>query len=382
MKSKAFREFEENLDFAKRLVGGGTLLEGLAVASFDVTDLYRSAWVQAVSALDHWVHEEIYQRAVALVQHPSASKPRRLREFEIPVELFDQVHHRDAPLADAFADRLRQALGWRSFQHPDRIKEGFGLVTDISLWHSIAERISLGEPPDRRLTTQDVRQRLLTITDRRNRIAHSADRDLDTPGQRAPLTAEEVESAIGWLQLLATTILDVLNDEGTTTAGNGYLLVLSDGVAVRWVLEHERFAFTVASQVLCRELQVGDTLYLVTTRGCWGQPHLDATRVIGTAAVSGPVRDLAEPIRIAEREFVSDCPLRISNLAPIGTGVELTELARELETFKDSGSNYGIRLRRTLVRLTPDDSLRVRKQLTGVVGDPDDHKPDYGQWAR
>lgn len=52
-----FKEFERNLEFARRLVGSGRQLEELEVGSFEVADLYRAAWVQAVSALDRWVKE-------------------------------------------------------------------------------------------------------------------------------------------------------------------------------------------------------------------------------------------------------------------------------------------------------------------------------------
>ncbi|WP_280266738.1 hypothetical protein [Nocardia wallacei] len=378
--TSAFQDFEQNLGFAKRLIEGGQLLERLAVGSFDITDLYRSAWVQAVSALDHWVHEEVYQRAVALVQKPSATKPRKLKEFDIPVELLDRVHHHSAPLAEAFEAQLRAALGWRSFQHPDRIKEGFALVTDTPLWAAVAEQFNFGMPPDQHVKTQDVRERLLSITDRRNRIAHGADRDPSTPIARSPISAVEVETTIIWLHRLATAILQALHSEEQPIGGRPYLLVLSDGLALRWVLENDRFAFTAAGQSKSKKLDIGDTLFMVTTRGCWGNPHQDTTRVIGTATVSGPVRDYHEPVLIAGRKFICGCPLTIENLAPIGAGAELSTLIPKLETFGDN-SNYGIKLRNTLVPLTPDDALVIHDQLADTVGDPIDHVSDYVQWT-
>lgn len=59
----AFAELVSNLGYARDLVRGGQYLEQLQVGAFDVADLYRAAWVQAVSALDHWVHCELYDRA-------------------------------------------------------------------------------------------------------------------------------------------------------------------------------------------------------------------------------------------------------------------------------------------------------------------------------
>ncbi|HEX4247723.1 MAG TPA: hypothetical protein VH008_07635 [Pseudonocardia sp.] len=52
-----FKQFERNLEFARRLVGSGRQLEQSEAGSFEVADLYRAAWVQAVSVLDPWVTE-------------------------------------------------------------------------------------------------------------------------------------------------------------------------------------------------------------------------------------------------------------------------------------------------------------------------------------
>ncbi|MFI9401249.1 hypothetical protein [Nocardia sp. NPDC052316] len=378
--TEAFQEFEQNLDFARRLTSGGKHFEELKIGSFDISDLYRSAWVQAVSALDHWVHEEICQRAVALVQHPSAAKPRRLRDFEIPLELFDRVHHQDAPLAEAFEDQLRVSLGWKSFQHPDRIKEGFALVTDIPLWPTVSERFSARLPDGARTTAQDVRERLLAITTRRNRIAHAADRDPGDPSRRARIDAREVESIIDWLHLLASAILEALHSDQSPLGGQPYLLALSDGTALRWVLENDRFAFTATGQAKGKRLEVGDTLFLVTTKSCWGTPQRDTTRIIGMAIVAGQVRDYREPVQIAGREFVASCAVTVENLAPMRAGIDLPTLIPALKTFPDN-ANYGIKLRNTLVPLSADDALLIRERLAAVVGDPADHVPDYLNWT-
>ncbi|MGB3442234.1 MAG: hypothetical protein WBA97_26100 [Actinophytocola sp.] len=61
----AFQDLSGNLEYARYLVRGGRHLDRLQVRTFDVADLYRAAWVQAVSALDHWVHRELYDRAVS-----------------------------------------------------------------------------------------------------------------------------------------------------------------------------------------------------------------------------------------------------------------------------------------------------------------------------
>src|SRR5262245_12091173 len=83
--TEAFAELRGNLDYARDLIRGGQHLERLQVGAFDVADLYRSAWVQAVSSLDHWVHREVYDRALGFALDPGAQRPRRFLRLAVPM---------------------------------------------------------------------------------------------------------------------------------------------------------------------------------------------------------------------------------------------------------------------------------------------------------
>ena len=75
----AFGELCDNLDYARNLVRGGRYLERLKVGAFDVADLYRAAWAQAVSALDHWIHRELYDRALVFAVQAALRNERDLK---------------------------------------------------------------------------------------------------------------------------------------------------------------------------------------------------------------------------------------------------------------------------------------------------------------
>ena len=63
-------------------------------------------------------------------------------------------------------------------------------------------------------------------------------------------------------------------------------------------------------------LAVGDELFVITTRDCWGQPNRDRTRIIGRATVVSPVEPLEAPVRTGSRESDRGCEIRIESLAP------------------------------------------------------------------
>ncbi|ETK34632.1 hypothetical protein [Microbispora sp. ATCC PTA-5024] len=207
----AFGDFQQNLAYARQMVEGGRHLSNLGVRSFDTDDLYRAAWVQAVAALDHWVHEEIYHRAVVLAQSPDSGKPPRFRDFEIPMGLMEDVTSRRKTLDAAFRAHLRTSLGWRSFQNPDKIREAFALVSDVPLWNEVARVLNAERADGPRTTRQAVVEELAAIVRRRNKISHEADRDPDRPGRRSAISAEEIRHAIEYVEAVAAAILVALD---------------------------------------------------------------------------------------------------------------------------------------------------------------------------
>ena len=199
----AFTELRSNLEYARNLVKGAQQMENLQVGAFDVADLYRAAWVQAVSALDHWVHREVYDRALAFALNVGVPRPKRFLALKIPMQMFEAVHHHEEALTEVFAAHLRAQFGYLSFQQPEKIKEALLHVSEVSLWPEVARRI-----PD--MTAEQVQAQLRDIVGRRNRIAHEADRDPAQVHDKQEITAQATSEVIEHIQRVATAILHAI----------------------------------------------------------------------------------------------------------------------------------------------------------------------------
>ena len=126
---------------------------------------------------------------------------------------------------------------------------------------------------------------------------------------------------------------------------SSHLLILGEREAIAWVLANERMAFTAHRVRALAAVQVGDDLLVYTTRGAFHNPTRDRGRVVGRALVATDVRRLAGPVTIAGREFTHGCGLRVLELAPLGSGVELAPLIPELSSFPNK-RGWAMRLRR------------------------------------
>lgn len=195
----AFQELCNNLNYARDLVSGGKHLQRLKVSAFDVADLFRAAWVQAVSALDHWVHRELYDRALGFALNVDEERPPQFFNLRVPMRMFEDVHHhRSITLQEAFAEHLRDHFGYQSFQAPEKIKQALSHVTAEPLWPNVEKQLDSAVA------------RLKEIVNRRNRIAHEADRDPDDGTRRLPISADDVTQTIDHVHQIAAAIAAVL----------------------------------------------------------------------------------------------------------------------------------------------------------------------------
>jgi hypothetical protein len=206
----ALEELRSNLEYARELVHGGQFLENLKVGAFDVADLYRAAWVQAVSALDHWVHRELYERALGFALNIEEERPARFLKLEVPMQLFENVHHHDGDFRESFDEYLRTRFGYLSFQAPDKIKQALGHVTDKQLWPGVAAVLA-NKGDDEALSTQaSVVACLGEIVQRRHKIAHEADRDPEDGKVRLAISHHDANRTIDRIERIANAVAEVL----------------------------------------------------------------------------------------------------------------------------------------------------------------------------
>lgn len=220
MSTKAFERFLDNMRFARSMITSGRALEKAQQAQLnlgelseaDPGDMYRAAWVQAVAGLDHWLHEEIYDRVPKLVSNANQRRPDKLRKLSIPLEQIDEFQHRGKQLRIVVREVLEQEIGRDSYHQPDRINDGVRLVvhkTPAQIWGEVAVVVAdrLGESED--WNAARVKQRQQGVVWRRNKIAHEADLDRKT-GRRRPITADDATNAVSWTEHLGYALLSVL----------------------------------------------------------------------------------------------------------------------------------------------------------------------------
>ncbi|TDC96134.1 hypothetical protein [Actinomadura sp. 7K507] len=205
-----FQQFEENIRYAEGLVIGGRALEGIrgipnmnfgALSAAHPEDLYRAAWNQAVSALDHWLHREIIDRAVILTNDMGRERPAALQRLPMPFAMVERMHTES--MRDVFREYLEDELSRITYQRSQRITEGLRLIlTDkpSEIWAKVGANLAM--------TPEAVKAYQDAIVIRRNRIAHEA--DLDAQGNRTPMTGDEAEVTVEWIRKLAAALAQIL----------------------------------------------------------------------------------------------------------------------------------------------------------------------------
>ncbi|MGX1367658.1 hypothetical protein RKD19_003017 [Streptomyces canus] len=210
-----FEAFMTNLSYARRMVEAGRMLTPLKSPSIDIDDFYRAAWVQAVAAIDHWLHEEVLRRVSELAAKDSPDMPYQLRVYELPLHTIEAVRRGAVTVPEAVVEHLRDKLAAQSLQHPGKISEILKLVTEKKVWYEAAGWINRSFFQGRTsLNEKKLRSRYLEITQRRNKIAHDADLIDGDLEQRRPIDEASVNDAIDWIERIALAIAHVLDNEG------------------------------------------------------------------------------------------------------------------------------------------------------------------------
>ncbi|SHH99460.1 hypothetical protein SAMN05444521_3112 [Streptomyces sp. 3214.6] len=134
-----------NLSYARRMVEAGEMLTPFKSPTIDIDDFYRAAWVQAVAAIDHWLHEEVLRRVAELAAKDSPDMPYQLRVYELPLHRVEAVRRGDVTLSEAVVEHLRDKLAAQSLHLEQRRSIDEASVNDAVDW---IERIALAHVLD------------------------------------------------------------------------------------------------------------------------------------------------------------------------------------------------------------------------------------------
>jgi hypothetical protein len=181
-------QFLANLQRARDIAALQSALSAQTIPALDLTDLLRASLVLQVSALDALAHEIVHY---GMLEAHTGARPRTTAFDAFGVTLAD-LQRASAGQAGWLEDAIRRAIGWRTYQQPDKISEAIALVSPVKLWDEVGK--SLGRP------AADIRRQLTAIVDRRNKIAHEADLDPSFPGTRWPISPSDVTDSAVFLE--------------------------------------------------------------------------------------------------------------------------------------------------------------------------------------
>jgi hypothetical protein len=145
-------------------------------------------------------------------------------------------------------------------------------------------------------------------------------------------------------------------------AGNAWLVAFGEIEGLRWVLEHERMAFSPGLSRRAAQIQPGDSLVLYVTRGAFHNPTRDRSQIAGLATVMSPVSPLRKPVVIDGREFTMACDLKIDVVLAERQGVPVEPLVRRL-SFVKKKDVWGGYFRSGLVQLPVGDFRTITRAL-------------------
>jgi hypothetical protein len=185
-------------------------------ADLDLSDLLRTQLVMAVSALDRLLHAILADRLTAIYLNTEKPTPEYYEFIVSKIKQFKPKEYKNDPFASLFHQPLqtdgsnfeslvRSELKTESLQNYYKIREKFKLVYSESesskegIWNAITDRT--------KYTVGDIRQRLDTITERRNKIVHESDMSLDTPNERQPIELSELESTLDFIESIGKAFI-------------------------------------------------------------------------------------------------------------------------------------------------------------------------------
>jgi hypothetical protein len=199
MPTARYGQFAINTARARDLIGLGQSVGSMTHGRVDASDIYRAGVVQAVGALDAYVHGIVLDRAVDILVG-RLTTPSSSTKIGLHFNAVQQLLATSSPADTELTARthIAQRLALETFQRPDDIASAFAMVGISKVWSS-AFNASAGK----------VKTALGLVVDRRNRIVHSCDIDPLNPGRVTPLSDKDALDAITTVEKMIAAI-DVL----------------------------------------------------------------------------------------------------------------------------------------------------------------------------
>ncbi len=192
----AIEQFRVNVAHIGDIGSIANVLATQTTSALDISDILRAELVMVVSVLDHYVHELVRLGMLDAYRNNRVRTPAFL---QFQVSLAGTMSAIANPSDEVWIEQeIRARHGHRTFQTPENIAMALSLISEAKLWDAVADHIQM--------SSQDVRDTLKTIVDRRNQIAHEADMDPSYPDTRWLINAQMVDEAVNFVDRIAEAI--------------------------------------------------------------------------------------------------------------------------------------------------------------------------------
>lgn len=181
-----------------------------------VSDILRYQLVDAISALDRLIHELIRKGIVEMFMNNRTRTQKFLSQpfrAETMIQAITYSDHCYIPRSQqetaeyVVNKEINDILSTKSFQAPDKIKEGLSYIWDESQKSvKLARAIAVPGNTDNE-KQQTFEQKLKLIVERRNQIVHEGDIDPVTLNKR-DLTKQDTLDAIAFIEKIGHAIYD------------------------------------------------------------------------------------------------------------------------------------------------------------------------------
>lgn len=190
--------FRASVARARHLGGVHKAVTAITTVALESSDILRAQIVLIVSALDYYVHE-VTLLGMIEVYEGKRSAPDAFAKFKVTIGAVPS-----APGAHSgwFANEVRERHSFLSFQQPDKIADAIRMFSGAKLWNAVSGKLGVDE--------LSVKTQLKLIVDRRNKIAHEADIDPSYPGARWPITEQDVNSSIDFIEQVVEALHEVI----------------------------------------------------------------------------------------------------------------------------------------------------------------------------
>lgn len=200
----AIRTFEHAIERARQLINLYDALYALRRDDPANDDALRSAYFQAVSSFDFFVHEAALIEAKHRFQHGI-----KTRNISLPMEVMTLVDAEER--LNAAATHIRKSNSYKAFVDPAKLAELLSCYCNKP-WQRMLDRINNGRDQANFCEERDVKGQLKSIWKRRNQIAHEADVNPTLAGITLwPIDKPDTEMTITFIAMLGEHLPHIIS---------------------------------------------------------------------------------------------------------------------------------------------------------------------------